>query len=92
MRLINADAMLERNKNSIYDTTDLEEMLKYEPTAYDVDKVVEKPEVCRWAKGLYSFETCGSDVSVKDYKKYAMAFCPKCGKRIEIVKGGGVDE
>ena len=44
MRLINADAMLERNKNSIYDTTDLEEMLKYEPTAYDVDKVVNRLE------------------------------------------------
>ena len=40
MRLIDADAMLKRNKNSIYDTTDLEEMLHYEPTAYDVDKVI----------------------------------------------------
>jgi len=42
MRLIDADAMLKRNKNSIYDTTDLEEMLRYEPTAYDVDKVVDE--------------------------------------------------
>lgn len=42
MRLIDADAMLKRNKSSIYDTTDLEEMLHYEPTAYDVDKVVDE--------------------------------------------------
>ena len=32
MRLIDADAMLKRNKHSIYDTTDLKEMLDYEPT------------------------------------------------------------
>lgn len=42
MRLIDADAMIKRNKHSIYDTTDLKEMLDYEPTAYDVDKVIEK--------------------------------------------------
>jgi hypothetical protein len=32
MRLIDADAMLKRNEHSIYDTTDLKEMLDYEPT------------------------------------------------------------
>jgi hypothetical protein len=36
MRLIDADAMLKRNEHSIYDTTDLKEMLDYEPT------------VCKW--------------------------------------------
>ena len=41
MRLIDADLLIEHNKNSIYDTADLEEMVKYEPTAYDVDKVVD---------------------------------------------------
>lgn len=33
MRLIDADAMLKRNECSIYDTTDLKEMLDNEPTA-----------------------------------------------------------
>jgi hypothetical protein len=42
VRLIDADAMLKRNEHSIYDTTDLKEMLDYEPTVYDVDKVVEQ--------------------------------------------------
>ena len=28
MRLIDADAMLKRNENSIYDTTDLKEIIK----------------------------------------------------------------
>ena len=32
MRLIDADAMLKRNEFSIYDTTDLKEMLDNEPT------------------------------------------------------------
>lgn len=41
MRLIDADAMLTRNKDSIYDTADLEEMLSYESTAFDVEKVIE---------------------------------------------------
>lgn len=40
MRLIDADAMLKRNENSIYDTTDLKEMLDNEPTA-DIEEVCE---------------------------------------------------
>lgn len=39
MKLIDATAMLERNKSSIYDTVDLEEMLMYEPPAYDINGV-----------------------------------------------------
>ena len=57
MRLIDADAMLKRNKNSIYDTMDLEEMLHYEPTAYDVDKVVDELKKTRQiakTQALYS--------------------------------------
>ena len=42
MRLIDADAMLKRNEQSIYDTSDLKEMLDNEPTAYDVENIVQK--------------------------------------------------
>ena len=41
---------------------------------------------CIWSKGLHSFETCWSDVSIADYKKYAMQYCPKCGRKIVINK------
>ena len=40
MRLIDADAMLKRNEFSIYDTTDLKEMLDNEPTV-DISKIEE---------------------------------------------------
>lgn len=41
MRLIDADAMWERNKDSIYDITDLKEMLDYEPTVDEKIKTIE---------------------------------------------------
>ena len=40
MRLVDADLMLKRNENSIYDTTDLKEMLHYEPTVIDTNKII----------------------------------------------------
>lgn len=44
MRLIDADAMLERIKPSIFDTCDLKAMLDKQPTAYDIEKVIEQLE------------------------------------------------
>ena len=79
MRLIDADAMLKRNKNSIYDTTDLEEMLRYEPTAYDVDKVVDELK-----KNKVNCKNSGTIFDTWDYVKLE--------KAIELVKRGNGGE
>ena len=76
MRLIDADAMLERNKSSIYDTTDLKEMLKYEPTAYDVDEVV--AQLTEKAIGIPTIR--GINMVIAE------------NTAINIVRGGGVNE
>lgn len=77
MRLIDADAMLKRNEHSIYDTIDLKEMLYYEPTAYDIDKVIEQIK-----------EQDGVCISCRHTDE-----CNECsiGERIKIIKRGGLD-
>ena len=79
MRLIDADAMLKRNKNSIYDTTDLEEMLRCEPTAYDVDKVVDELK-----KNKVNCKNSGTIFDTLDYVKLK--------KAIELVKRDDGDD
>lgn len=45
----------------------------------------EEQDACKWNKGLHSYETCWSDVLIKDYKRYAMKFCPHCGRKIKVI-------
>lgn len=59
MRLIDADAMLKRNEHSIYDTTDLKEMLDNEPT-------VELKEIEEFLMSEYCKEYFDSLVRVED--------------------------
>lgn len=77
MRLIDADAMLERNKSSIYDTTDLKEMLDNEPTAFDVEKVVNQLEE--------KIHFCSTNSIDEEWDSAIM-------EAIEIVKSGGINE
>lgn len=47
MRLIDADAFIDNVfECSVYDKEDIENMIDNEPTAYDVDKVIEELEKC----------------------------------------------
>lgn len=80
MRLIDADAMLERNKRGIYDTTDLKEMLNYEPTAYDVDRVMEQLE-----------EMSGVQFDGQN-ESYQLDWCICTSKAVDIIKRGGKEE
>lgn len=48
----------------------------------DEESAKEEQEFCKWSKGLHSIETCWGDVSIKDYKQYAMVYCPHCGRKI----------
>ena len=51
----------------------------------DEESAKEEQNVCEWSKGLHSYITCWSDVAIKDYKKYAMRFCPHCGRKIRVI-------
>ena len=81
MRLVDADLMLKRNEHSIYDTTDLKEMLNYEPTAYDVDEVV-----CQLNEAINNVINHERDfISEEEVYNLLLYF-------VEIIKRGGVDE
>lgn len=59
-KYVDADKMLEEYKHSIYDTTDLAEMLNYMPAA-DVVEVVRCRD-CKWFKSYGSFGDCHNPV------------------------------
>ena len=81
MRFVDADLMLKRNEHSIYDTTDLKEMLNYESTAYDVDKVI-----CQLNEVINNVINHERDF-ISEKEVYSLLFY-----FVEIVKRGGVDE
>lgn len=86
MRLIDADKLIEELEEG-YDDCDIEEMLEFvgisqfinqQPTAFDVDKVVEQLE-----KQVYEIDDSLS-LSARDVIDEEDVF--------EIVKAGGIDE
>lgn len=93
MRLIDADAMNEElfykqvgGKDSLITAESAFEMINSQPTAYDVDKVVEQlKEVEKIMKSPVTEDCFGEECRASD--------CTVCliSKAIEIVKGGGVD-
>lgn len=87
MKLINANAMLKRNEFSIYDTTDLKEMLDYEPVAYDVDKVVEDLQQMK-LRYFLTIANTGNEIQDKIYEEVGNAI----DKAIDIVKGAVKNE
>lgn len=87
MRLIDADKLIEVLHESLegdcdlrkdYEFMGIDEFIKNQPTAYDVDKVLEQLEVGLANECVYE----------RDQKVYTEAI--RCA--IEIVKGGGVNE
>lgn len=87
MRLIDADKLIEVLHESLegdcdlredYEFMGIDEFIKNQPTAYDVDKVLEQFEVGLANECVYE----------RDQKVYTEAI--RCA--IEIVKGGGVNE
>jgi hypothetical protein len=79
-RLIDADALMERKQeeHGYYDITDseFEELVKTQPTAYDVEKVVERLEKER----ICLEDNYGDEV-----------ICIGAHDAIDIVKRGGVE-
>ena len=88
MRLIDADALIDRlderkkmeqGVRNIADILNIQAFIDSQPTAYDIDKVVEELQ-CDECQNCDFFEVCA-----------ASRYCEECHKKIiEIVKQGGV--
>lgn len=90
MRLIDADTSIESIRNLIGNGATLEQAVDAQPTAYDVDKVVEELK----KKALESAE-CKAEADAEMCGSSASRYCGEIyayNKAIEIVKGGGVNE
>lgn len=99
MRLIDADLLLPQIGNRYDEKKDIvpdnlaegfvqmEKLIKEQPTAYDVDKVVEHLETARDGYSTAQLMTATNDELVKRFiaKEKAMNLS------IEIVKAGGID-
>lgn len=91
MRLIDADLLLPQIGNRYDEKKDIvpdnlaegfvqmEKLIKEQPTAYDVDKVVEE------------LETEGSKIEIQYENNYEKGLLDGIGEAIEIVKAGGID-
>ena len=84
MRLINAEKLLEEIKRSCMTSKDVEALIKAQPTAYDIDKVINELE-----------EFAHSDICYRNHCRYINADdidCENCGVlgALEIVKRGGL--
>ena len=82
MRLINAEKLLEEIKRSCMTSKDVEALIKAQPTAYDIDKVINELE-----------EYAHSDICYQNHCRYINADdidCENCGAlgALEIVKRG----
>lgn len=85
MRLIDADALLANMDKGMQGTA--REYLKFhqmavndEPTAYDVDKVIEQ---------IKETKICGKCLNNRNTTAVCAEFC-NVGKELEIIKSGGV--
>ena len=90
VRLIDADAFLERFEAMCETTTDsvismvVRGALADEPTAYEVNKVVEK---------LEEVKNKDTEIALDEaQKERCFWYAQGMNRAIEIVKGGGVDE
>ena len=96
MRLIDADKLIEHLKK-FYDDCDIEDMLEFvrvsnfinnQPTAYDVDKVVEQLEEMRFKSNLFMVKNMNDTLLYGSASNRAFAY----DTAIDIVKAGGIDE
>lgn len=89
MRLIDADKLMGELHESLkgdcdlrkdYEFMGIDEFIENQPTAYDVDKVLEQLEN---EKKFWNDATYNKEIGKQKARSYAYA--------IEIVKGGGID-
>ena len=89
MRLINAEKLLnDLKKNALVNVNQgLEEVIKAQPTAFDLDKVLEDLEEYAYSKDICSRH---NGCPYGDDEEIECANCAAIGA-LEIVKGGGRD-
>lgn len=86
MRLIDADAMMLDETLDFCDTSKLKEMLDHQPTAFDLEKVIQQLE----DKELEHLIN-GLPESTEMYDEKEGAIAQGFEEAIEIVKSGGID-
>lgn len=91
MRLIDADELRKEIHMSYSDDLGIREVIDEQPTAYDVDKVVEQINDAMIPTPEYRHKLCGT-VAVEHCTKYEN--CEGCIAKmiIEIIKSGGVEK
>lgn len=91
MRLIDADKLMEDMQKTITEqsgTIDWLNLIHRQPTAYDMENVVEQLE-----GKVKELENISSNMVLNKYqKRQNYGYCAWIEHAIEIVKGGGVDE
>ncbi len=87
MRLIDADAMVEEyiTKGSIYDTSDLKEMLYYMP-AVDATPVVHGRWIDPAAEDCYRCSVC-EEYTHMEMPRLLYHYCPNCGAKMDSERG-----
>lgn len=87
--LISRKALMERAKDYFIIPDGALRMIESQPTAYDVDKVVEEIEDTITPTTEYRYKFCGT-VEVGHCASYESCECCIAERMIEIVKTGGV--
>ena len=98
MRLIDADALIDfidpehlRHPDELsFSEVDVVNILNHAPTAYDVEKVIERLEAIK-ENGACDGENCGHCKYFKTCWEGEMSDRLALDKAIKIVKGGGID-
>lgn len=88
MRLIDKSKLIQDIRSTITEQSsaiDWLNLINRQPTAYDVDKVVEQLEDENKKCSICELPTCKEDES-------HCCYCNGLNKAIEIVKAGGIDE
>lgn len=88
-KYVNAGKMLEKYEHSIYDTTDLAEMLYYMPAA-DVEEVkrgrwIPQEYMSEIDSFIYTEYKCSNCVEISKKKSN---YCPNCGTKMEGEQNG----
>ena len=86
MRLINADRLKEDIQHSCMTSKDVEALVNEQPTAYELDKVMEDLEKYAYSDICSACPRC-RNFNVEDIR------CEQCGAlgALELVKRGGYD-
>ena len=89
--LISRKALMEKAKNYFISPDGALRLIENQPTAYDVDKVIEEIEDTITPTAEYRYKFCGT-VEAMRCMNYESCECCIAERMIEIIKSGGVSD